>query len=373
MRRIATALQLATAILTSAMACAGAVEAQAMRDMSILTGADGGTYHRFGRDIATVLKKVCRADLDVRPSQGSLENLDRLQNEPFAQLAIVQQDVLDYVLLNKGRSPTVKKYVDSFRYVLPLYREEVHIVIRRGAGIATLADLAGKSVAVGETGSGTNLTATVLLINTGLSRRLKAVLEIGPREGILRLLGLEAGAPVDAVFYVAGQPVPLLSGADPRITPDRLGQLSLVAIPKSPVPRLYAAARFTPETYNWLDRPVDTISVRAVLITYNYKGGQCDNVAMTERLIKDQLEELQRFGHPKWHHVNIDAAVDGCQRYACVEKRQSTPIDACRFVADGDRPGGPAVDCREACDARELKRNALRCLLCRDKAALQSE
>ena len=87
--------------------------AQDMGNMSILSGPEGGTYHRFGLDIGTVVKKVCRADLEVRASQGSLDNLARLRNEPFAQLAIVQQDVLAYVLLNKSRHPTINDWVDT--------------------------------------------------------------------------------------------------------------------------------------------------------------------------------------------------------------------------------------------------------------------
>jgi TRAP transporter TAXI family solute receptor len=149
---------------------------------------------------------VCRATLDVRGSQGSLDNLARLRTEPFAQLAIVQQDVLAYMLLNKSRNTTINDWVDKFRYVLPLYREEVHIIARRDAGLRTLDDLAGKRVAVGEPRSGTNLTATILLQAPDCCRA-SAIKEvpIGAREGVLRLLDARGDG---RGFHVAGQPVP---------------------------------------------------------------------------------------------------------------------------------------------------------------------
>jgi TRAP transporter TAXI family solute receptor len=344
-----------------------------MANMSILTGPEGGTYHRFGQDIGAVVRKVCRADLEVRTSQGSLDNLARLRTEPFAQLAIVQQDVLAYVLLNKSRHPTIKDWVDKFRYVLPLHREETHVVTRRDAGLRTLADLAGRRVAVGEPRSGTHLTATLLLGAAGLLREPSAVkeIQIGVREGIQRLLDRRGG--VDAVFYVAGQPVPLLAGTDEGFETRQLAQLSLVTVPGDVARHLYAPAELTRSAYPWLDRPVNTVAGRAVLVTYDFKGPQCDNVAMIARLIAENLDELQRFGHEKWRDVDLNALVDGWQRSPCVTRRMSTPMQACRFLGDGDptastpRPSSTPAACSRACQPGG---NALECMLCQDKAAV---
>src|SRR5262245_19150388 len=71
--------------------------AQEMRNMSILTGMKSGTYFRFGQDIAQVMRKECDSDIVVKESQGSLANLQRLRHEILSQLAIAQQDTLDYL------------------------------------------------------------------------------------------------------------------------------------------------------------------------------------------------------------------------------------------------------------------------------------
>jgi uncharacterized protein len=368
----------ALGVLIGVIAASGLANAQDMRKMSILTGPEGGTYHRFGKDIAEVVRRECGADIEVRTSQGSLDNLARLRNEPYTQMAIVQQDVLDYVRLSQNRDPTLKEWIEKFKYVLPLYREEVHIVARRAAGLRTIADLRGKSVAVGEVRSGTLLTATLIrfqaLEKTGMR---SPAIDIGPREGILRLLGLEPGERVDAVFYVAGQPVPLLSGLDDRITERHLAQLSLVAVPSTSVSKRYSPAEFSKSTYRWLDRAVETVAVRAVLIAYDFKGQQCDNVAMTARLIKENLEELrERIGHEKWRDVGLDAEVPGWQPYGCVATRLSTPFDGCRFVKDEEkRPPADtpraSIDCSQVCSARERKQNALACMVCQDRLGLE--
>jgi TRAP transporter TAXI family solute receptor len=364
MGHVLKALALPMGVLVGLVAFSGRGGAQDMGNMSILTGADGGTYHRFGMDIGETVRKICRADLDVRASQGSIDSLARLRTEPFTQLAIVQEDALAYVLLNRSRHPTIKDWVDKFRYVLPLYREEVHIVVRRDAGLRTLADLAGRRVAVGEPRSGTNLTATLILKAAGLLEGSSAIKEvpIGAREGIQRLLDARGGARVDAVFYVAGQPVPLLSEDESGIGGGQLAQLSLLSIPANPVRHLYSAAQLTRSTYPWLDRTVETVAVRAVLITYDFKGPQCDNVAMAARLITDNLEELQRFGHQKWRDVDLNASVDGWQRSPCVARHAATAIRACRFP--GERKPMASSTCRRAC---EPGGNALECLLCKDK------
>ena len=67
---------------------------------------------------------------------------------------------------------------------------------------------------------------------------------------------------------------------------------------------------------------------------------------------------------------DLGAAVEGWQRYACVTQRVSTPVNGCAFGSQGE---SASADCRRACDPREVKKNALRCMLCQDKADLQNE
>jgi TRAP-type uncharacterized transport system substrate-binding protein len=96
------------AMLCLVLSCALA-RAQEMRNMSILTGAKTGTYYRFGTDIADLLRKECGAEIAVKESQGSLANLQRLRHEANSQLAIVQQDSLDYLKKAAASDPSSRR------------------------------------------------------------------------------------------------------------------------------------------------------------------------------------------------------------------------------------------------------------------------
>jgi uncharacterized protein len=360
-------LGLPAAVLTIALASSEPGAAQSLRDMSILSGATSGTYYQFGLDISTLVKTRCGKSITVRESTGSLDNLRRLRSEQATQLAIVQQDVLDYLRMSERGDARIKDWIAKFKYVHALYPEEVHIVVRRDSGLRTLADLAGKRVVTGQPGSGTSLTATFIL--AGLSKFTEV--QLSPREGILRLLDLAGGERVDAVFYVAGKPVPLLTGKDGLITERHLRQLSFVRIPRQEVPSWYDAAELAPSVYPWLERTVDTVSVRSVLIAYDFQKEQCANIAMVARLIEDNLDDLERFGHEKWRDVRLDAKVPGWARYGCVAQGLTARKDGCRFVewaGDADDQTPPTGDCSEQC---KPSGNPLVCMLCKDKQKLK--
>lgn len=290
------------------------IRAQEMRDMSILTGRKTGTYFRFGQDIAQLVLKDCGSEIMVKESQGSLANLQRLRHEVNSQLAIVQQDTLDYLKTAAGSDPKLQAIVRGIRYVFPLYSEEVHLVTTKGSGIKRLANIAGKRVAIGEGESGTYLTASFILLLSGID--VKPV-EIGQVEGLRRLL-LPASDPdkIDALFYVAGTPVKLFT--DDKALRD---QLAGVAIDDPNVLQRYSPTQLTSEDYAWIPGKIDTVQVRSVLMTYDFQKNQCQNVGMVANRLKANLAALKNeMGHPKWAEVDINTQLAGWQPYSCVTK-----------------------------------------------------
>jgi uncharacterized protein len=202
--------------------------------------------------------------------------------------------------------------ISRIRYVFPLYSEEVHLVTTKGSGITGLRDLAGKAVAVGNLESGTYLTASFILL---LSKVVVKPVEIDQTEALQRLL-LPAGNParVDALFYVAGTPVPLFAD-DPSLR----RRLAAVPIVEPAVLQKYSPAQFTSRDYGWVADKVDTVRVRSVLMSFDFRRDQCANVGMVANRIKKHLPELQGgLGHPKWAEVDIAAPLPGWQAYDCV-------------------------------------------------------
>jgi len=316
--------------------------AQDMNNLVILTGPQTGTYFQFGENIRTIIEDKCQKPLQIEESAGSLQNLARLGSRETAQLAIVQSDVLDYVRFFEDEREKFRRWLNNYRYVFSLYDEELHIVTLKDAGIRELAQLEGKKVAIGNPESGTKITASFLLY----ARNVKFhPVQVSPDDALERLfLPLGHEDRVDAFFAVIGKPFNLLSTDDPR-----LSKLDLVSVDhRKRIAPVYKKVEITPADYEWLDRPVETIAVGAALVTFDFRGDHCENVAMIARQISDNLDELRRFGHNKWSQVDLNAEIIGWQRYECVEKKMNLQIDPsamCKFVpCDCDQFEGDDYD-----------------------------
>lgn len=255
-------MRLALFALFALIAGGPCAQAQEMRHLSILTGSKGGTYYRFGEDIAGVIRRECTAELRVKESNGSLANLQRLRREEAAQLAIVQQDTLEYLKEAAPEDAKLQDIIQKIRYVFPLYAEEVHLITTAGSGITDVSHLRGKRVAVGDLESGTYLTATFILL---LSQVAVTPVEIGEIPALERLL-LPDGASnkIDAMFFVTGKPVTLLTGRKDA------NRLALVNIRNPAVLQKYEAARITSNDYRWLTQSVDTVKVMSVLMSFDF-------------------------------------------------------------------------------------------------------
>ena len=168
-------------------------------DMAIMTGSSKGTYYQFGLNLKT-LAQTQGIDLDVVTSNGSVENIYAVFKRPRTQLGIVQSDVLAFVA-KVQTDETLKKIARKIKMVFPLYNEEIHLLGK--ADIRNFEELSQKRVAIGEEGSGTYLTTKLLFKITGVSPG--EPVEIGTEQALARL---KEGS-IDAMFYVAGQPVKL--------------------------------------------------------------------------------------------------------------------------------------------------------------------
>jgi uncharacterized protein len=319
-------------LFTSAFAVA-----QDMKSLGIATGSTSGTYFQIGKDIERIVSEACHVPFTVYESPGALKNLWRLRHDPSVQLATVQQHVLDFIREKRLEDRDYLDWVDKFRYIFALYPEEIHIVTRKTSGITTLRDLQNRRVSLGPEGSGTWMVAAVVLERGDVnvqSRFVKA-------DEALDRLFLEPGDQnyLDAFFMVTGKPFSLLSGGNTR-----LNELTLVAINDERLFGDHAGftpfrhARITNADYPWLNQDVETAATTAVLMTFNFLGNNRDNLAMVARLIKDNLDGLQKTGHAKWNEVRLDQPIPGWERYQSVVERMDTPVTECRFGVPGRRP-----------------------------------
>jgi TRAP-type uncharacterized transport system substrate-binding protein len=280
--------------------------------------------------------------------------------------------------LRRSDDADVKEWGDRFKYIFPLYFEELHVVARRNNNIKTFEDLSGRRIAIGEPQSGTNLTTALTLFHAGVTSDTSDIVEIGGSAAFERLFSDDPAKRVDAVFFVAGKPIKLLSGDDPR-----LSELTLVSIKTPSILNNYTPTTIKRSDYKWLKRDVETVAVRSVLISFDFKQSQCDNIGMVANRIAANIEELQeKIGHPKWKQVDLNAPLKGWERYSCAIKglkRQviSTGGRKCVFAtAISNNPTskaapmpGKANSCRKKCLINGTV-NKLCELACADKKQL---
>lgn len=274
--------------------------------MGVVTGSTKGTYYQFGLNIAEIVKEK-NIRLNVVPSEGSVENVYAVYKRPHTQLGIVQADVLAFVT-RISSDPVLKQIAQKIKMVFPLYNEEIHLVGRND--VEKFADLQGKRVAIGQEGSGTYLTVRLLFEISGIYP--SEMVTIGTHDALSQI---KAGQ-IDAMFYVAGHPVQLFMD---EINND--DDLALVPIQNEAIAEFYPQTVIPAGTYAWQKDEVSTMAVKAVLVSFNFRGDHCENVGQVGRHIYQNLERLQQNGHPKWNAVNLDASLKGWEQYDCVRNK----------------------------------------------------
>ena len=175
------------------------VEPAPPRHVVMTAGGESGAYYHFARRYAAILARD-GITLEVLPSEGSLQNLDRLQKGE-AQIGFIQGGVIeqpadaeidgepeDYGLLSLGS----------------MFYEPVW-VFYRGETIDRLTDLQGKRIAIGQEGSGIRHLAQRLLDDNEVDFRNNTV----PISGLDAAEELQQGR-IDAAFIIAAEHAPVV-------------------------------------------------------------------------------------------------------------------------------------------------------------------
>lgn len=293
-------------VFASLLFLAATASAGFAQQMGIVTGGAAGTYIKIGEDIKTIAEPS-GISLTVMESAGSIQNVFDVRKKRGVQLGIVQSDVLEYIR-DISDDQELKGIAAKLAAVYPLYKEEVHLL--GGFETKSLADLNGKKVAIGPERSGTYLTAKTIFHLTGVKPAEE--LFLGGKEALEALRKGE----VDAMLYVAGAPATLFAESTTADDKFQLIPLDDKALDG------YLTTAIPAGTYKWQEGEVKTVAVKAVLMTFNYTGEQCQNVAKVAKIIKENKDYLDASGHPKWKEVKLDEALPKWPQYECVAATQ---------------------------------------------------
>ena len=223
------------------------------------TGGEQGTYYAFGGVLASYLGSNAGLNVNVVSTGGTAANITGIDDGTY-DLATVQSDVSTYAYQGSN-SYADKGAVTSFRVLGALYAETVQIVTCN-PDIKSVADLKGKSICVGDIGSGTYFNTVDILAAYDMTLD-----DVNP---VYQSFGdstesIKDGK-IDAAFICAGAPTNAVTDLSTSKSVD------LVSIDDAHMAKLldacpwYAALTIPAGTYNGFDEDAVTITVKATLV-----------------------------------------------------------------------------------------------------------
>jgi len=309
-----------TALLCATLAVAAGADAH----YQIVTGPERGTYIQIGQDLSKWVAEPAGIDLQVLPSKGSAENVQRMRFDPGVKLALVQSDVYQaYVDMANSGNEDASTAIRPLRLIMPLYNEEIYFVVRNDSPMKTINEIKDKTISVGLIGSGTaQSAATLYRLMFGQPIPDQNARHLSNEDALAALIVKK----IDVAIIVAGQPAKLFTD----MNPDLLAQIRFLRVdPNAPetarAKQTYFPATIHVSSYpNWLKEDVPTWTVKAFLVTYDYN--MRDTVSNLRRFadsLCENFDNLQEHGHPKWKQVKLElpGLGKGWQYYAPVARR----------------------------------------------------
>jgi TRAP-type uncharacterized transport system substrate-binding protein len=173
-------------VLSVILAAVSFIRSAPPRTLVLTSGPPYSTFQRFATSYGKRLASE-GVQLQVLPSKGSLENLQRLESaQSGVDIGFVQGGLTEA----EDRSDLVS--LGSIAY------EPLWIFYRSPTQISRLSELAGQRIAVGAVGSGTHTLALTLLKVNGITGAPTALLDLGTVEAVAGLLD----GKLDAIFLM---------------------------------------------------------------------------------------------------------------------------------------------------------------------------
>ena len=132
------------------------------------TGGTGGTYYPIGGLIGNAIS-TDKINVSAVATNGSVANVNGIVGGSM-ESGFSQADMNFWAYTGTGIYEGKPK-IEELRAIANLYPESVHIVVKKGLGTKTVADLKGKRVSLDEPGSGTLVNAKAILAAYGLSEK----------------------------------------------------------------------------------------------------------------------------------------------------------------------------------------------------------
>jgi TRAP transporter TAXI family solute receptor len=278
--------------------------AQAQQFFRIGTGGTAGTYYPVGGMIANAVSQPGKIVATAQASNGSLANVTGIAGGAM-ESGFSQADVATWAQKGTGIFEG-KPSVAGLRLIANLYPESVHVVVKKGSGIKSVADLKGKRVALDEPGSGTLVNARAILLAYGIKESDIKAEYIKPNQAGDKM----KDGSLDAFFFTGGAP----AGAIAELA-SAGGGIDILPIDGPQAEALKKASGFfaddviAADTYKGVGQ-VKTIAVGAQWVTSD-KADANTVYEITKALFSDATQKALAAGHAKGKFITKENAVKG--------------------------------------------------------------
>jgi TRAP transporter TAXI family solute receptor len=300
MKRMKTLLALLLTLVVGGAALTGCSE---KTRMMFGTGGTAGTYYSYGGILAQYMTSHSDTKVTAVSTGGSKVNVQSIQDGDF-QLGFCQSDVLSYAW-SGTKSFEKDGPTRDFRVLGGLYAETVQLITMDDE-IDSVDDLKGRSVSIGEAGSGVYFNALDVLEGAGLT-----IDDIKPQYQSFEdsKESLKDGK-IDAAFIVAGPPTSAITELA-TTNGVRLvhidGELRDRILTNCPY---YTAYEIPADTYPGQSEPVQTITVVATVIAS--ASLDADTVYDLTAALFDHADEIAK-ENAKGKELSLTTATEGME------------------------------------------------------------
>jgi len=272
-----------------------------IEQVRMVTGGVTGTYYSFGTAVSRILSEKTNIPITVHSTGASRANI-RLIDEGEAELAIVQNDVMEYAW--RGEDLFNGEQINSFASMAGLYAEVCQIVANPAVGIESIADLRGKNISVGDAGSGVEFNARQILEAYGISFNDIGKFNLNFAESAAAIRDNS----IDAFFCVAGAPTPAiidLATSRDVVLLEVDAEHARELIGKNP---FYTPFPIPGGSYRGQPFPVMTVAVKATFIVSS-KLSEDTVYRLTKTLFENKAKIIS--AHNKGREISPSYAVEG--------------------------------------------------------------
>lgn len=299
---MAGALCVAGAALIAGCGDSGSSEGGGKQFLNIATGGTAGTYYPLGGALAELLNQNIKGmNASAQSTGASVANVNMLK-DGSVDIAFIQNDIAYYAA--NGKEMFKDNKVENIRGIAALYPETVQFVTTADKGIKSIADLKGKKVAVGASGSGAEANARQILGAYGLTYDDIDVqyLSFGEaadalKDGNVDVGVVVAGFPTAAIQDLAANKSAALVNIDAEHADKLMKQypyFTKITVPKG--------------TYPGQEEDVNTVAVKCVIVTTDKLSDD-----LGEQIVKAIYEHLDRMkaAHAVGKYITKDTALEG--------------------------------------------------------------